>query len=322
MSKNLAPVALFVYNRLRHTQQTVEALTKNNLAQETLLFIFSDGPKKDTINQVQEVRNYLKTISGFKQVYITEHTNNLGLAKNVINGVSKIISKYGKIIVLEDDLVTSPFFLNFMNQALDIYKNEKKVWNINGYMFPLKGVKTSDTFFWRAPSPWGWATWDDRWKFFEKKPKKLIEEFSKNDIYQFNIEDCEVDYWKQVVCNDLDIISTWSIFWYATIFRNKGLCLSPTISYVTNIGFDASGVHCGNKDNFYNSSTINLKSSVNIESKIIENKKYLRKIKIFLRRKDKSYNEIIGSKTPRLVVRIINKLSRVLTNKNILIKEN
>ncbi len=127
----LAPIVLFVYNRLSHTKQTVESLQKNYLADQSELFIFSDGPKNELDRQkVENVRKYLNSINGFKNIVIKESQENKGLANSVISGVSEIISKYGKIIVMEDDLVSAPGFLKFMNEALEFYKdNSKDIFN-------------------------------------------------------------------------------------------------------------------------------------------------------------------------------------------------
>ena len=145
---NLAPIALFVFNRLDNTKQTVEALKKNKLADQSELFIYSDGPRgQDTVAEVNNVRQYIKTITGFKRIKIIEHNINLGLATSIITGVTKIVNKYGKIIVLEDDLITSKYFLKFMNEALEIYKDNKKIWHISGWNYPIHEEKLNRVFF-------------------------------------------------------------------------------------------------------------------------------------------------------------------------------
>ena len=224
---NISPIVLFVYNRLWHTKQTIEALKKNELANESELFIYSDAPKnEDDQKQVENVREYLKTIDGFKKITIIERKENFGLAKSIISGVTEIVNKYGKIIVLEDDLVTSPHFLKFMNEALEFYSNKTKVWHISGWNYPIEYNKNIDTFLWRVMNCWGWGTWADRWKFFEKNIDKLVKTFSKEDIKRFNVDGYE-NFWNQVIENKEGKINTWAIFWYATIFKNNGLCLNP-----------------------------------------------------------------------------------------------
>ena len=239
-----APIVLFVYNRPEHTRQSIEALTANIYASESELFIYSDAPKnQQAIEGVQAVRSFIKNIQGFKAVTIIERDINWGLAKSIIDGVTNIVNQYGKVIVLEDDIVTSPYFLRFMNKALDYYGNEKNVWHISGwnYSIDLKGIE--DAFFWRTMNCWGWATWKDRWQDFEKNVDKLISSFTKEEIYRFNLNGTE-NFWGQVEANKSSQIDTWAIFWYATIFKQNGLCLNPAISFVRNIGLDGSGIHC------------------------------------------------------------------------------
>lgn len=138
----LAPIVLFVYNRKDHTEQTIEALKKNDLAIESDLFIYSDATKNDVNSDaVKEVREYIKTINGFKSITIVERKNNMGLAKSVVSGVSEIVNKYGKVIVLEDDLITAPQFLRYMNKNLENYEKVEDVISIHGYNYPIKNIE-------------------------------------------------------------------------------------------------------------------------------------------------------------------------------------
>ncbi|MFV9972448.1 MAG: hypothetical protein AB8V06_06085 [Francisella endosymbiont of Hyalomma asiaticum] len=140
---------------LWHTQQTIEALQKNKLAIDSELFIYSDAPKNENaLEKVQVVRNYIKTIKGFRKVTIIKREKNWWLSDSIIDGVTKIVNQYGKIIVLEDDIVTSLYFLKFMNDALEFYKNEEKVWHINGWNYPIEIENFSDTFLWRVMNCW------------------------------------------------------------------------------------------------------------------------------------------------------------------------
>jgi hypothetical protein len=242
---HLAPIALFVYNRPWHTQQTIEALQKNELSSSSRLFVFSDGPKNEQdAGKVQEVRDYINSIQGFKDQQIIEREANWGLADNIIDGVTRVINEYGRIIVLEDDLVTSPYFLRFMNEALEWYKNEKNVWHISGWNYPIDPEGIQDIFLWRVMNCWGWATWSDRWQYFNRDPEKLVNEFSKDEIKHFNLDGAH-NFWNQIKDNVEGRIRTWGVFWYATIFKNYGLCLNPSQSLVQNIGYDGSGTNCG-----------------------------------------------------------------------------
>ncbi len=246
----LAPIVLFVYNRLSHTQQTIEALQKNELASESELFIYSDAAKTaQDIEPVETVRSYINKIDGFKKITIIERDKNLGLAASIISGVTEIINQYGKVIVLEDDLVTSPYFLTFMNNALDSYKDEPKVMHVSGWNYPIDTQDLGDAFFWYTMNCWGWATWDDRWRYFKKDPDYLVKTWSKKKIKAFNLGG-NYKFWRQVLDNKSGKISTWAVFWYASIFEQKGLCLNPSHSFVVNIGHDGSGDNCGGYDPF------------------------------------------------------------------------
>ena len=163
---SLSPILLFVYNRLEHAKKTIEALKNNYLAKESELIIFSDGPKKEKDkNNVEKVRNVIKNIEGFKNVEIKISENNKGLANSIISGVTEIINKSEKVIVLEDDLITHPYFLTYMNEALDYYKNNNKIWSISGYCPPIEIPNNyyNDIFLSPRASSWGWGTWKNRW---------------------------------------------------------------------------------------------------------------------------------------------------------------
>lgn len=239
--RDLAPIVLFVYNRLYHTQQTVAALQGNLLAAESHLFIYSDASKdeKDR-DSVLSVRAYIKTITGFRSVSIVERTENHGLASSIIDGVSTIVNQYGKIIVIEDDLVTSPLFLTFMNNALDYYQEDERVMNVNGYVLPGMTDNGNGMFFIRIPSSWGWGTWARSWKFFDRDADKIIGTFDVRQRHQFDFEST-FPFFRTIVRNHRGVLKTWAIFWYAAIFQHGGLCVSPVVSLVANIGNDGSG---------------------------------------------------------------------------------
>ncbi|NNN84135.1 glycosyltransferase family 2 protein [Vibrio sp. A8-1] len=280
-TNNLAPIVIFVYNRQWHTQQTIEALQKNELSDQSDLIIYSDGSKNDqSSSQVQEVRNYLKTVSGFKTIKIIERDKNWGLAANIIDGVSEVINHYGKVIVMEDDIVTSPSYLSFMNQALEHYQNENKVWHISGWNYPLTDGCNTDAFFWRVMNCWGWATWNDRWQHFNKDPKKLIDKWKEEKIHRFNLDGTH-DFWSQVLNNQSGKLNTWAIFWYATIFTNNGLCLNPYQSYVKNIGNDGTGENCGKVDIY--SKEINSSEIKMWPSRVLEDDDCVKQIKMFFK---------------------------------------
>lgn len=290
---NLAPILLFVFNRPEHTQKTIQSLKKNELAPNSRLFIYSDAAKdKHHEINVEKVRSYIKNIDGFKDITIIENDYNLGLATSVITGVTNIVKEFGKIIVLEDDLVTSPYFLNFMNASLDYYRDENKVWHISGWNYPFYKNNCEDVFFWRLMNCWGWATWSDRWEFFEKNSNKIIKDFSTADIRRFNIDDTE-NFWNQVLENDKGKINTWAIFWYAVIFKQNGLCLNPYKSFVLNIGNDGSGTHSA-YTNDYNSELC-MSKNINIHANIIESGQAIDELKEFFKKNKKNlWKKIVG----------------------------
>lgn len=240
---NLAPIILFVYNRAEHTRKTLEALQKNNFAKESELFIFSDGPKNEEAEgKVKEVRKYIKTISGFKNVEIIERSKNMGLANSIILGVTETVNKYGRVIVLEDDLATSPYFLEYMNGALDLYEEEDRVISIHGYIYPIK-KNLPETFFLKNPSCWGWATWKRGWKLFEPGGKKLLVELErKNLIKEFDFGGT-YNFSGMLKRQMEGKNDSWAICWYASAFLRNKLTLYPGRSLVNNTGFDGSGVH-------------------------------------------------------------------------------
>ena len=241
----MAPIILFVFSRLEHTRLTVNSLLKNKLVSESELFIFSDGAKFDhQLIAVQEVRKYIHQIKGFKTVTIIEREYNYGLSNSIIDGVTSIVNQYGKVIVLEDDLITSPYFLKFMNEGLDKYANDDRVISIHGYVYPCKKL-LPDAFFLPGADCWGWATWRRGWDLFNSNGRQLLDEishrkltsaFNYNEAYSFTgmLED-------QISGRN----DSWAIRWHAAAFLAGKLTLYPGKSLVNNIGHDNSGTHCG-----------------------------------------------------------------------------
>lgn len=237
----LAPICLFTYNRLEETKQTVEALKKNFLAKESKLIIFSDGPRENASpDKVLAVREYLKTINGFKSVEVIESSNNKGLANSIIDGVTKIINIYGRVIVLEDDLITSANFLNFMNSALSFYEHNKNVISVCGFNMKVRNHKSAeypyDVYWTKRAGSWGWGTWQNIWNEIEweindfealSKNKELIKKFNEygSDLYnmlkkQYNGE-----------------IDSWAIRFCYYQFKRNLFSIYPFKSKIKNIGF-------------------------------------------------------------------------------------
>ncbi len=248
--QNLAPIALFVYNRPEHTRRTISYLQKNLLADESRLFIFSDAPKTDDDKtKVEQVRNFIKDVSGFKSVKIIERKENLGLANSIISGVTQLVAEYGKIIVFEDDLLSSPHTLEYFNEGLNTYAKEEKVMHIGAYMYELADKKLPEAFFWRAATSWGWATWGRAWNHFEDDVDVLLNQFDKQKTDQFSINGT-MNFWKQLTGFKAGKNNSWAIRWYASIFLKGGLTLNPSTSLIQNIGNDGSGTH-SNKEDMY-----------------------------------------------------------------------
>jgi len=275
-----APIALFVYNRPQHTERTLKFLKQNELAPESRLYVFSDGPKTPADEQsVAEVRELLRNIDGFKNVTVIERSENMGLANSIIAGVNRLVADYKQVIVFEDDLITSPYTLMYFNESLDRYRNEEKVMHIGAYMYNLKEHHLPQTFFYRAATSWGWATWERAWKHFEPDVDTLMSQFDKQKIHDFSIEGT-MNFWKQMQDFKKGRNNSWAIRWYASIFLKGGLTLNPSQSLVNNIGHDGTGIHSGIND-IYNV-IINPKSITEFPSDVSENPEAYAAIKAFL----------------------------------------
>lgn len=238
-----APITLFVYNRLWHTRQAVEALQKNELAGESDLFIFADAASTpDAISAMQDVREYIRSIVGFKSVSVIERPRNLGLANSIIDGVTRLCDEYGKVIVLEDDLVVSQHFLEFMNLGLDMYNEEDNVISISGYVYPVES-ELPETFFLKWADCWGWATWKRGWDLFESDGQKLLQQLKQRHLQKSFDLDGAYPYTKMLEEQTIGKNNSWAVRWYASAFLKDKLTLCPGRSLVRNIGNDGSGRH-------------------------------------------------------------------------------
>lgn len=287
---NIAPIILFLYNRLDHTKRTIEALKRNDLAAESDLYVFCDGPKQNAtleqVSKVLEVQSFAEHITGFKNVYIKKQSQNKGLANSVISGVSEVVKKYGRVIVVEDDIVTHSFFLRFMNDALAFYEDDKRIFTIGG-MTDKIDIPTNykkDVLVCQRVESWGWATWADRWFSVEwdisqysiwgKNQKKEIKQLCRGGD----------DLWGMLQMQNQKKIDSWAVRWQYNMSQQNKLCLRPVYSLVTNVGMDGSGVHCGPSETGnapstpkYNSSIYNIK----LEKGIKENKRISKNYKLF-----------------------------------------
>ena len=236
-----APIALFTYCRADHTHDVVESLLRNKEAAESDLYIFSDGPKTEEKRKaVEENRAYIHTISGFKSIHIVEHEKNLGLANSLIAGITEVVNKYGCVIVVEDDLILSPYFLQFMNEVLEKYKDENKVSAITAYC-PIKDETLPETFFMRYFHCWGWATWKRGWELMNLDTKDLLRKM-RWKTKKFNL-DGAINNYGMLYCQKVGLVDSWYIRLYASFFLADKLTLFPGHSLVSNHGLDGSGTH-------------------------------------------------------------------------------
>lgn len=242
---NFAPILLFVYNRPEHTRRCIESLTRNSLASDSILYIYADGAKDATQQPaVDEVRSYLRTISGFQAVNLIERNENWGLARNIIDGVTTQVKQYGRVIVLEDDLVVAPYFLTFMNEALETYKDEPKVGHIQACDF-TQDSSLPDTFLIKWTGSWGWATWDRSWRHFNPNGKELLQELEQRGLtYTFDFNG-KYGFTRMLRRQIEGKNNSWAIRWNASLFLKDILSLNVGRSLVQNEGFDGSGTNCG-----------------------------------------------------------------------------
>ncbi|WP_345985242.1 hypothetical protein WCX49_11610 [Sulfurimonas sp. HSL-1656] len=276
-----APVLLFAYNRLDHLKSTTQKLLLNKLADQSEIFIFSDAPRqnKDEV-KVQEVRSYLRDLSGFKTINIIEREENYGLAKNIIEGVTEIINKYGKVIVLEDDLITSTNFLCYMNSALDYYKDRKDIFAISGYSPNLKSLicYENETYLTYRPSSWGWATWLDQWESIDWdlsdyedfiKDWKSVRAFNRGGIDMTRM----LKHYKEGKNN------SWAIRWSYAMYKQGKYAVFAKSSKVQNIGFGSEATHCSNTNIYETVLDTTSKCDFDFTDEILPNSKIAKEFK-------------------------------------------
>lgn len=250
----MTPVIVFAYNRPEHLKKTLIWLANNKLADESILYIYCDGPKKDAdaaqLKKIQIVRAYahaLASESKFKEVHIIERDENLGLGTSVITGVTEIINKYGKVIVLEDDLETSPYFLSYMNQCLDHYEPRKSVFSISGLSRPhperfYPKDYPYDVYVSLTHHPTGWGTWADRWNQVDWNA----------DAYEIIKQNpAIIDAYRRVDAGEFDALTeyrrtrrnVWSVRFTLAHFVNHAISICPIVSYINHIGWDSEATN-------------------------------------------------------------------------------
>jgi putative methyltransferase (TIGR04325 family) len=265
--RDLAPIILFVYNRPIHTEQTLNALSNNLLADQSTLYIYADGPKPgadaDMLQKIEKTRTVIRQKQWCKEIIIIEAEINKGLAPAVIKGVTEVVDKHGSVIVLEDDIITSKYFLQFMNEALAMYQSDSKAFSIGALNFFATDSTVPDTFFAPVPDCWGWATWKDRWALFEPNPQKLLNKLRDNNLIDkfnlygaYNFESMLID---QIKGN----VSSWAIRWQAVAYLENKLTLYPRYSVTKNIGFGHGATHGG--DDRYSKNIKFANKSINVQ---------------------------------------------------------
>lgn len=245
-----APIIIFTYKRLDSLTESIASLKQAELAEESDLFIFSDAAKSDDdLKMVNEVRTYIMKLTGFKSITLTFAEKNKGLADSIITGVTSIITRFEKVIVLEDDLIVAPNFLSYMNQALDYYKFNPLVFSISGYSMPTSVASNYlyDVYFTPRSSSWGWATWKSQWESVDwnvsdydnfKNDKKAVANFNKGGRDLFGMLKRQMN----------GQINSWAIRWCYHQFKMGKYTVYPVVSKINNIGFNYQATH----SNVYN----------------------------------------------------------------------
>jgi GR25 family glycosyltransferase involved in LPS biosynthesis len=249
----LAPIVIFGYNRPSHLRRCLESLQQNALAKDSQLTIYLDGPKPgasaETLENIAHTAAVARAAQWCGEVTVVQRPHNLGLAVSIEQGVTAACHAHGRVIVLEDDLVLAPHFLQFMNDALALYADEPQVMHISGYIFPHK-EKLPDTFFFNSATCWGWATWQRAWQHYNPDAQQLKDELHRSGLWSyFDLEDSTV-YAPQLEGNISGKLHTWAVKWHASIILKRGLCLHPNASQTANTGLDSTGAHCQAFDAF------------------------------------------------------------------------
>lgn len=244
-----APIALFVYKRPEKTFEVVNALRANEGAEHSPLFVFSDGPRNDgEAAKVMQVRAIFSGISGFSDLTLRTSETNKGLARSIIEGVNEVLRSHDRVIVLEDDLVTSRYFLRFMNEALEKYRDDDRICCIHAFSAPTRHPEIP-YFLRRGADCWGWATWNDRWRIFSPDARRLYDEITARKLAREF--DCGgvFPYTKMLKAQAEGKIDSWAIRWYASAFLAEKYTLQSNRMLVRNIGFGQDATHCSGRDN-------------------------------------------------------------------------
>lgn len=320
---NLAPVIIFNYNRPDHSRKVWDALSRNEFAKETVLYLYCDGPKANAPVDMRErilllheqAKLYAqKAVENglFREVYVVCSKNNKGLRTSIISGATEVINKHGRVIVLEDDLVTSPYFLNYMNKALDKYESYRGVFSISAqsYMNPKDFPEdyNYDVYAYPTHLPTGWATWANRWNLVDWDIDKQLGPLLKDEPYMRNafMRGGEDLYYRSLL-ERLNGLNVWAVCFSLAHFKHHAVSIRPVISYIHNIGFDGSGANSGMKlnsplnHNYY----VDAKSNPRFLDVVYEDSRIINAI----------YSASVMRKRP-FFKRIINRIGCMLTGKS------
>lgn len=241
-----APIVFFGYARPDHTAETLQALARNPLAKESIVYAFCDGPRNEKAAAgCEQVRELIRNLSGFKDVQYRFSDVNKGLKNSIIQGVSEVVERHGKAIIVEDDMVSTPYFLSFLNEGLERYEKEDRVFSVCGYAPPMKKLPKDypfDAFFSYRNMAWGWSTWADRWRKADFEVKGYAE---------FLANPAEMKRWARGGSDTMRLLKqqmegradTWDVQWNFTLFTHDAYALLPVYSHIQNIGADGTGTH-------------------------------------------------------------------------------
>lgn len=277
-----APIALFVHRRPSHTKQTLQALARNEGARSSPLFVFADGPRSPgEAAAVAETLDVVRSAQGFASVHVTARPVNVGLAQSLISGIDDVLRGHDRVIVIEDDIVTAPYFLQFINRCLDHYAAQPKVMHISGYNLPISAEGLPEVAMTRWAGSWGWATWSRAWKRPDCDASAVMAHFTRRQRAQFDLDCQGADFWYQLEANRDGLMRTWAVFWYAHVFLSGGLCAIPRTSLVRNIGHDGSGVHSEATDRYRGA--FQQGPVIDLDTQLVENPLMLARIQAYYR---------------------------------------
>lgn len=311
-NSELAPIVFFVYNRPDHAKRTIDTLLQNELASQSKLFVFSDGAKNDKdLPAVTATRQYAHSITGFASLTVIEREHNVGCGRNISDGITQIVNQFGKVIVVEDDLLLSPYFLNFMNDGLELYKDDDQVSSINAFIYAdisKHAQRLPSTYFLPQTSTWGWATWYRAWRDYDYDAAKLLAQIKERGLESTLNFDNTIDFMGTLTSQAYFNLNTWDIQWLTVNILNRKIGLYPSVAFSRNVGVDGSGTHGGKvseKSKGYKRINGRLQESYTPITKIpIEiNHEVLELVK-------KVYRDI--SRKPSLIYRAIRKLYRII----------